>query len=214
MGQKKVEGERGDGTERKTVAGRTGSEVIKLNNYQSWGYFFLKMTCLSEMERDEKKNGTRDWEATEKNTATINEEILKIRQRRGLPPSVPLFYLGEASLAVGDVGPVFASQAVRQFILPNECSVLCTAAALQPSCTLGNNATHHLGYTQVHLQQSSMYSLLFLTDSAPWISLWVFHKFRRLYISLNFTDCMSCSVAQNVVHCTNHCWFALLIINY
>ncbi len=63
-----------------------------------------------------------------------------------------LLYLSKPSLAVCDVSPVFAGQAVSQFVLPDERSVLSAGAALQPSCTLGNNATHHLGHTEVHLQ--------------------------------------------------------------
>lgn len=67
---------------------------------------------------------------------------------------VSLLYLRKASLAVSDVSPVFAGQAVRQFVLPDKRSVLSARAALQPSCTLGNNATHHLGYAQVRLQHT------------------------------------------------------------
>lgn len=63
-----------------------------------------------------------------------------------------LLYLSKPSLAVSDVGPVFAIRAVSQFVLPDKCSVLRTA--LQASCTLGNNATHHLGHTEVHLQHT------------------------------------------------------------
>lgn len=65
---------------------------------------------------------------------------------------VPLFYLSKSSLAVSNVGPVFAGQAVSQFVLPDKRSVLSAGAALKPSCTLGNNATHGLGHTKVHLQ--------------------------------------------------------------
>lgn len=70
-----------------------------------------------------------------------------------LPP-LPLPYLGEASLAVGDVGPVFAVQAVRQLVLPDEGPVLGAGAALQPPSTLGNNASHHLGHAQVRLPRT------------------------------------------------------------
>lgn len=63
-------------------------------------------------------------------------------------------YLSKAGLAVSDVSPIFAVQAVSQFVLPDKCSVLSARAALQPSCTLGNDATHHLQYTQVNLQHS------------------------------------------------------------
>lgn len=66
--------------------------------------------------------------------------------------TAPLLYLSEPSLAVSDVSPVFAGQAVRQFVLPDKRSVLSAGAALQPSCTLGNDATYHLGHTKVHLQ--------------------------------------------------------------
>ena len=63
-------------------------------------------------------------------------------------------YLCKPSLAVGDESPVFARQAVRQFVLPDEGSVLGACAALQASCTLGNNATHRLGHAEVGLQHA------------------------------------------------------------
>lgn len=69
-------------------------------------------------------------------------------------------YLSKAGLAVSNGSPIFAVHAVGQFVLPDECSVLSTRAALQPSCTLGNDATHHLRYTQVHLQHSGTQALL------------------------------------------------------
>lgn len=65
---------------------------------------------------------------------------------------VPLLYLSKPSLAVSDVSPVFPGQAVGQLVLPDKRSVLSAGAALQPSCTLGNNATHHLGHAKVRLQ--------------------------------------------------------------
>lgn len=73
---------------------------------------------------------------------------------------VPLLYLSKPRLAVNDVGPFFAGQAVCKFVLPDKCSVFSTGAALQPSCTLGNNATHHLGHTKVHLQHRQTELLL------------------------------------------------------
>lgn len=78
---------------------------------------------------------------------------------------VCLLYLSEPSLAVSDVGPVFAGQAVRQFVLPDKCSVLSTRAALQPSCTLGNNAAHRLGHTEVHLQHKNRIITLCTTEA-------------------------------------------------
>lgn len=38
-----------------------------------------------------------------------------------------------------------------QFILSDKSSVLSGGAAFQPSCTLGNDAPHHLGRTKIHL---------------------------------------------------------------
>lgn len=64
------------------------------------------------------------------------------------------FHLSKAGLAVGDVSPIFAVQAVSQLELPDEGSVLGARAALQPSRTLGNDAAHRLRYTQVNLQRS------------------------------------------------------------
>lgn len=109
------------------------SEVIKLNYY--WGLgcnemvcFFVEMSRVGEKQRD----------------------VDLSRKRSGFHHR----YLREAALAVSDVSPIFAVQAVSQFVLPDKRSVLSAGAALQPSCTLGNDATHHLCYTQVNLQRS------------------------------------------------------------
>lgn len=85
---------------------------------------------------------------------TIRERSVHMcmSDREMLCVCVPSFYLCKPSLAVKDVGPVFASQAVRQFVLPDKRSVLSAGAALQPSRTLCYDPTHHLGHTKVHLQ--------------------------------------------------------------
>lgn len=69
-------------------------------------------------------------------------------------------YLRKAGLAVSDVSPVFAVHAVSQFVLPDKGSVLGSGAALQPPRTLGNDATHRLRYTQVHLQHRRNISIM------------------------------------------------------
>lgn len=97
---------------------------------------------------------------------------------------VSLLYLSKSSLAVSNVVPVFASQAVRQFVLPDKCSVLSAGAALQPSCTLSNNTTHCLGHPKVHLQRRQAWFLL--------IGHFLHHKYQ--------TPCLLCQL-----------WFSLAI---
>lgn len=165
--ERRREGERRTRGEEDTEARRMRSKVIKLNYYRSRGCnkaaFLHKMTRTRKTKTRRKRGRRRDrlgWE-TAINKLQMSEKWRRTRGQRG--PRLcqkqgeclcvcVLLYLSKPSLAVSDVGPVFAIRAVSQFVLPDKCSVLRTA--LQASCTLGNNATHHLGHTEVHLQHT------------------------------------------------------------
>lgn len=63
-----------------------------------------------------------------------------------------LAYLRLLGPGVGDVIPVIAIQAVGNFELAHECPGFHCCAAVPSSGALDDDAFHHLGCTQVHLQ--------------------------------------------------------------
>lgn len=134
-------------------------KVIKTNYFQSW--------CRNKINERKKREGEGEsfgyqWGLVEnKLKCEWNDSF--IIGRRGqmcvcvIHLHVCVVYLRKPSLAVHNIVPVFAVQAVRQFVLPDKCSVLGAGAALQASCTLGNNATYHLGRTEIHLKSGKSY---------------------------------------------------------
>lgn len=80
-------------------------------------------------------------------------------------------HLSEAGLAVCDVRPVFARHAVSQFVLPDKRPALGAGAALQPSCTLGNNAAHRLGHAEVRLQHARTHIIIIVGPRSLALSL-------------------------------------------
>lgn len=129
--------------------------------------FFLEMTKPRESEReDEGEQWGMELKDSWKWTTNEGAETVAIRERRVhiycmcQTDTIPLLYLSKPCLAVSDVSPVFAGQAVRQFVLPDKRFALSAGAALQPSCPLGNDAPHRLGHAEVALKHRQTWSLL------------------------------------------------------